>query len=145
MPRNARGWFRSLRSKVDRKETARRRRLQIEQMEKRRLLAVNISLNGSNELQIIDQIGPSSSDSLTISTDTGNSQHVISDPSNTLTVDLGDFPTATGNNTNEVRIPIGSFTGQVFVGLVGGNDSVTLDNHLQSRRCQPGDRCRDRD
>jgi hypothetical protein len=74
-----------------------------------------------NDLQIEDTDGANTNDTLTISTNGTNV--VITDPSNLLTTSI---PTATGNLTNTITVPLAEFTGGINFLTQAGDDSLTV-------------------
>ncbi len=102
------------------------RRLFLEQLEDRRMLATTtISLSGS-VLTIADTDGSDTDDTLTISLDTtpNPDEYVINDPANQLATSVG-----TGDGTNTVRVPVDSGGGitTITFDTLGGDDSLTVD------------------
>ena len=89
-------------------------------MERRRLLAADISLSGG-DLQIVDSAG--SNDALTITTNA--SAFVISDTGgNTLTTSIAG---ASGDGSATVTVPFNLVDGvEVLVATGGGDDQITI-------------------
>ena len=97
------------------------RRLAVEQLESRHLLATVELLGG--DLLISDSTG-TTNDSLTVLSDEVNQRFEISDPGNLITTSI---PGATGSNTNTVHVPFASVTGtQLTINAQSGLDTVMI-------------------
>ena len=84
------------------------------------IATTTVSLVG-NDLKIEDTDGADTNDTLTLSV--SDTDLVISDPNNLIATSIG-----TGDGTNTVTVDLLSFTGNVIVNTLAGNDSVTFDS-----------------
>ena len=75
----------------------------------------------AGNLLIEDAAGGQTDDQLTIATD--GSELIVRDPQNSITTDIAG---ASGQGTNELRVPLAAFSGQLSIDTKGGNNSVSL-------------------
>ena len=86
----------------------------------------------SGNLLIEDAGDGQTDDQLTIATE--GSELIVRDPLNSITTEISG---ASGQGTNELRVPLSAFSGQLSIDAKGGNNSVNLagsiDNTLAGR------------
>ena len=85
-----------------------------------------VQLDAGN-LVIADAGAGQTDDQLTLALE--GSDLIVRDPQNSITTDI---PAASGQGTNELRVPLSAFSGQLSIDARGGSDSLTLDGSIDN-------------